>query len=212
LPLARLPRLPSKVTARHASGMANNILHVTEICLAISFGIQNCNSLNVSTNCPKQAKKLRSILDIGTDIIFLSDIRLNNAANVRDIENVFMSAGQKQYKFIYNSSMMRRGVGMLISNHLNFDLLQDFHDVDENILGLHCNINGAEMLMICIYGPNTDNLDFFANLKDLILPLRHLPVIIGGDWNTTVSCISNSLNPDIFAMKGPPSVVRAQAL
>jgi hypothetical protein len=47
------------------------------IALDVSFSSQNCNSLNVSTSVRNQAAKIVSILDLGTDIIFLSDTRLN---------------------------------------------------------------------------------------------------------------------------------------
>jgi len=175
-----MPRLPSKVISSHATNMAAIIMNVSEILLAISFGIQNCNSLNISTSCPKQTKKLRAILDIDTDIVFLSDIRLNNSQeNIRDIENIFLSGGSKQYKFIYNSSMAKRGVGILISNQLSFDLIEDFHDTDENILGLHCKVNGTELLMISIYGPNNDNLSFFENLTGPYIATKKLT---GDNW------------------------------
>ena len=43
----------------------------------VSFSSQNCNSLNVSTSVRNQAAKIVSILNMDTDIIFLSDTRLN---------------------------------------------------------------------------------------------------------------------------------------
>ena len=62
----------------------------------LTIGIQNCNSLNVSTNCPKQLKKVKAIMDMNHDVIFLSDIRLNNSDSVTDLEAVFRSGPNKQ--------------------------------------------------------------------------------------------------------------------
>jgi len=136
---------------------------------ALTISAQNCNSLNISTNCPKQATKLSAILDYKSDLIFVSDIRLNNnLENIRDIESCLLSATRTQYKFIYNSSKNKRGVGILINSNLDFNLINDHQDVDENILGLFCTVAGVNLLLISIYGPNVDNPDFFGNLESLI--------------------------------------------
>lgn len=66
---------------------------------AITISIQNCNSLNVSTNCPKQLKKVKALLELKSDIILLSDIRLNNSPNTTDLVNSFRSASSTPYDF-----------------------------------------------------------------------------------------------------------------
>ncbi|MFO0001221.1 MAG: hypothetical protein ACK559_08825, partial [bacterium] len=45
----------------------------------ISVSVQNCNSLNISTECRKQLTKMIAITALLTDFIFLSDIRLNSS-------------------------------------------------------------------------------------------------------------------------------------
>jgi hypothetical protein len=47
----------------------------------IYISSQNCNSLNISTLCDKQLKKVQAILNLDTDIIFLCDIRLSTCAD-----------------------------------------------------------------------------------------------------------------------------------
>jgi hypothetical protein len=76
--------------------------------LDLSFASQNCNSLNISTNCPKQLKKIAAIMTLQASIIFLSDLRLNTAKN--KVENMFAPS----YELHYNSPNNKRGVGMLI--------------------------------------------------------------------------------------------------
>jgi hypothetical protein len=44
----------------------------------LTFAAQNCNSLNVSANCPKQLKKIAALISLSASIIFLSDTRLNS--------------------------------------------------------------------------------------------------------------------------------------
>ena len=65
---------------------------------AVTLAAILSNLTNVSTNCPKQLKKVKAIMDMNHDVIFLSDIRLNNSDSVTDLEAVFRSGPNKQYK------------------------------------------------------------------------------------------------------------------
>jgi hypothetical protein len=56
----------------------------------LTFGNQNCNSLNLSTSCEKQLKKIATITESGKDFIFLSDIRLSNNTLIPDLKRVFL--------------------------------------------------------------------------------------------------------------------------
>lgn len=59
----------------------------------LSFGSINCNSLNITTNSSFQKNlKLYGICKLKSDIIFLSDIRLNTnngLAKANDVEKNF---------------------------------------------------------------------------------------------------------------------------
>jgi hypothetical protein len=69
----------------------------------LSLSAQNCNSLNISTECHIQLTKLIAITSLLTDIIFLSDLRLNNSAeHVQRIEKHFLYAGSRSYKLYAN--------------------------------------------------------------------------------------------------------------
>lgn len=99
--LARVASLPSKVTTGLSyQAKISSMLNLSTMLCNISIAAQNCNSLNISTTCPKQLKKLYSITELGTDLIFLSDLRLsNNTNNIRDLENSFLACNRKQYIF-----------------------------------------------------------------------------------------------------------------
>ena len=141
--------------------MAPAILSLASILTNLTISSQNCNSLNVSTNCPKQSKKLYSIADIGSDIIFLCDLRLNNKD---DISSVFLNLPKKQYNFTYNSSKSSRGTGILISTKLNHVILSTFWDTSENILGLYVSIENHNFLIASIYGPNSNDPAIFRDI------------------------------------------------
>jgi len=74
------------------------MLTISSILANLTFVSQNTNSLNVSTQCPKQIEKIESIIESKADIIFLSDIRLNNSNNLPDMQNYFLNS-DKHYDF-----------------------------------------------------------------------------------------------------------------
>ena len=114
----------------------------------LSFTIQNCNSLNVSTCCPKQLKKIEALTSTNSNIVFLSDLSLNNSECVPDLKRIFLSGSVNQYDFFFNSSRSKRGAGILISKKLDFQILDTFQDANENILGLHIVISNHNFLLI----------------------------------------------------------------
>ena len=192
---------------------ARSALSLATVLQNLSFSAQNCNSLNISTNCPKQSTKIKSIIDLDSDIIFLSDLRLNNKDTTRDIEKIFLSSGNRQYKFYYNSFRNSRGVGTLISSKLNCEIISPFSDEAGNILGLYVNLDSHLLLLVSIYGPNKNNDNiFFQDLNRLLRSYPDIHVIIGGDWNLTYSTANTDSNIDIFRMGSPPSLIRSRAL
>jgi hypothetical protein len=103
----------------------------------ITFSIQNCNSLNISTNCDKQLAKLIAITALCTDIIFLCDLRLQDDTEaIENISKIFLCNSKRNYNFHFNSSCKNRGVGILIACNLTCKILDTFYDDSSNILGL----------------------------------------------------------------------------
>ena len=174
------------------------------------------NSLNISTNCPKQLKKINAIASLNSDIIFLSDTRLNTNTHgpCADLENIFLYTKGKQYNFHYNSKGSSRGVGILISTKVNINVIDMYRDDDDNILGVLCESEGAHLLLISVYGHNTNNNShiFFDNINQCISRFKNAGCIIGGDWNLTYSANDSIYNIDIHNMAGPPSVIRSLQL
>jgi hypothetical protein len=95
---------------------------------------------------------------------------------------------------------------------VNYSILDTYRDDQENILGIKCTISGCELWLISIYGPNTNDRSFFTSLGGLIDRCGGIPVIVGGDWNTTVSTLDSPDNIDIYGMPRPPSIIRSQLL
>jgi exonuclease III len=159
--------------------------------------------MNISTTCPKQGMKIAAILALQTSIIFLSDLRLNT-------DNIgFSNLFSPKYNMHHNSKVNKRGVGILISNNLQYSILREFKDEKCNILGLKTNLCGSEVLLISIYGPNTDDKGFYNFLKQVLGECAGIPVICAGAWNATYCTDPGTGNIDIINMNSPPSYIRS---
>ena len=218
--LNRAPLSPNQVLGHGvadagsgATGMAApRQLLLSSILSTLSFGIQNCNSLNVSTSCPKQVKKIKAIMDLNCDIIFLSDLRLNNNPCINDIEKTFLLGSEKKYRLYTNSTKNFRGTGILISSTIDYSVNYTYKDTDENILGLNILLGEQSVNLVAVYGPNRDNPAFYRDLNRFLLLYPDSPSVLGGDWNATYSTDPSPDNIDIFRMAGPPSVFRSEGI
>jgi exonuclease III len=176
----------------------------------VSISSFNCNSLNMSSlGMDNHLLKIHGIVSLNSDIIFLSDIRLCNTAgtsNLSLVNNSFRCNPYCAYKLIANSKMSKRGVGILIKNSIPFSVLREYRDDGDNILGLCVNIDGKQIALCAVYGPNKIDENFFVDLEECIRTLDCPNVVIAGDWNCTVSCINDENNIDILNMRQPPNI------
>jgi exonuclease III len=155
-----------------------------------------------------RAKKIVSIMDLDKDIILLSDLRLLSLHNVKILEDQF----RFRYRLLVHSTKAKRGVAILIKNNVDLTIISEFRDNDENILLLLCSISGTEFLIGSIYGSNTDDTPFFEDLDNFLDTVHCDNIILGGDWNTTLSSLPVEANPDVFKMKKIPSKKRTDTL
>jgi hypothetical protein len=77
---------------------------------------------------------------------------------------------------------------------------------------LKLNIGTITLTIGSIYGPNTDDLDFFDRLDHNIRSLNSNHLILGGDWNTTLDPRHNDINIDTYNTAGIPSARRSTRL
>ena len=114
--------------------------------------------------------------------------------------------------FLTRLKICKRGTGILISCKLDFQILNKFSDAAENILGVHLTIHDHPLIFISIYGPNTVDVTFFADIRRCLQLNPDANIICGGDWNLTFSTADTENNIDIFRMASPPSLIRSRAL
>jgi len=157
--------------------------------------------------------KVQAICMLLSDIILLSDIRLGTDPNIKkSVSDLFLYNSTRQYKLHYNSSKNSRGVGILIATDCHWTATREFRDEDENILGIMLQLDNKVLHVFSIYGPNNDNPSFYTTLSNFLHVINDPFIIIGGDWNATISTARNNGNLDIYNMASPPSIFRSQLI
>lgn len=92
--------------------------------------------------------------------------------------------------FFSSYSTNSRGVAILVNNNFDFKPLTEKGDVDGNYLLLKACIEGHEVLICNVYGPNNDKPPFFDNVQKCIDDMQCSNIIWCGDFNLV-------LNPDL---------------
>jgi len=171
--------------------------------------------MNISTKNDITVQKIIAICSLKTDIIFLSDMRLNTSKQIsalHDLEKNFFFNG---YKLFHNSTLSNRGVGILFKKDLNdniFTVIRTIKEPDCNNLIMHVSINNRELVLVSVYGPNHDNELEFFNVLQTNLHNFHCPVIAGGDWNATLDNSEVGVNVDVVNMRNIPSIRRSNKI
>jgi exonuclease III len=164
-----------------------------------------------------QTLKICGITKLKSDIILLSDIRISNKNLIsaeQDLKNMFLHNPYERYNCYFNSTKNKRGVAILIKYELQYEVLSEIAAADENSLLLHLNIQGNNLCVISVYGPNNTDVDFFIKLEDWIRQFtnQQVPVIIGGDFNCTYSSDPVPENIDCLNMTRPPNITHSKKI
>jgi exonuclease III len=187
-------------------------------CTPITFSIQNCNSLNLTGSINNFDTKLAAIVQSQADFIFLSDTRVISSKGVSSsqrISNSLRDCRTRQYIPYFNSSGNSRGVAILIGTNIEYRIVNEYRDPNENFFIIDIELNKVRYGIGAVYGPNNTSRDFFRGLRQSIHDLATKGVnniILGGDWNTTVDRSPVAFNIDTFCMAGLPNPKNSELL
>jgi exonuclease III len=179
--------------------------------LNISILAQNCQSLNISTKSTKTSQKILAITKTNSDIVFLSDVRLNTRAQIHGLEDLKKKLKFTNYNLIHNSPNSSRGTAILIKKTVQLQIISEHRDNRGNILGLKVNLDGEmDLALVSVYGPNDNDPSFYANLRNILNELDCVNMVVGGDWNSTWDSSPPNSNIDIINMVNLPSRFRTE--
>jgi exonuclease III len=174
----------------------------------LNYSCQNVCSLNISKPNKKTYAKTAAVVRGCSDIIFLSDTRLNSdkqSSSLHDIKKKFKFLG---FNFYHNSKTSSRGTAILVSTRVNCVPVGFHRDNNGNMLLVKMDFGGVTVTLGSVYGPNSDEQNFFIDLENNIRLLNSNYVVVGGDWNTTLDPRNSRLNIDTLNTAGIPSARR----
>ena len=111
------------------------------------------------------------------NIICLQDVHINN-----NLES-FIKAEWGYDAYFSSYTNMSRGVMVLINNNFEQTVKNIRTDKNGNYIILDMEIQGKEITIVNLYGPNEDNPQFYENIVKKISEFENENVIICGDWN-----------------------------
>jgi exonuclease III len=193
------------------------VINYPEYFPSISISAINCNSLNMSTVTKHiRLRKFYGICSLKTDVIFISDLRMCNKAGQTDAKfahETFSVNPYSSYNFIPHSNTNSRGVGILVKKSLKFTCLDTECDpVADNFLLIRASLQDNTVILGSIYGPNKRDDDFFTRLSTALNRLGKYPIVIGGDWNATPSCLPVHTNLDVCFMQDVPNATHSKKI
>lgn len=142
---------------------------------SLSIMSMNCRGLRDQF---KRKDVFNYLRNLKADIYFLQDTHF-----MRSDENLIRS----QWGFDHFSSYgtnNSRGVSILLNSTFDFKLIHSDHDAQGNLVSIDISLmDEMSITFVNIYGPNTDEPDFYNMLNDRIQNCASDHVIVCGDWN-----------------------------
>jgi exonuclease III len=134
---------------------------------------------------------------------------MNSYKQIAGVNNIVKKLGFMGYSLHHNSLKNNRGVAIFLSNKLVYTIIDEYRDEACNILFLKMEFATTTITVGSIYGPNTDDINFFNKVGEVIRQFNSDYVVIGGDWNTTIDSRNGRTNLDILNTASIPSARRS---
>ena len=96
--------------------------------------------------------------------------------------------------YFSGNSSNKAGVCILVDPNLNCNIIQHTDIVPGRLQALEISINEKEVIILNLYGPNTDDTIVFNNLLTYLNNNGDKSFIIGGDFNTVMDCAIGKKN------------------
>lgn len=144
----------------------------------------------------KRSKILTKLKRQKTDIAMLQETRLS------EVEHAKLTRMGFKYQFSSSySAGHRRGVSILISSKITFELLFEKKDKGDRYMLVRGNLGGLLVTFLNVYAPPNSDWDFFKHLFELIISETQGILICGGDFNLRLNPKLDSSNPRVSQPK-----------
>ena len=141
----------------------------------------NCRGLG---NVKKRRDVLHFLNEKQPDILCLQDVHFT-----KEVESQVKTEWGDVCFFSHGTSNSR-GVAILFKDTIDVTIHDVMSDPSGNWLALDFTFEYMRFTLMSIYGPNTDQPEFYDHISEIINSFENAHTIICGDWNLT-------LNPDM---------------
>uniref|UniRef100_A0A669AV81 Reverse transcriptase domain-containing protein n=1 Tax=Oreochromis niloticus TaxID=8128 RepID=A0A669AV81_ORENI len=157
-------------------------LHIAQVMSGV--GKINIISINVNGlgNPVKRSGLLSKLKRHKAQIIFIQETHMSKEEHEK-----FKKFGYVNIFYSSCKNSRRRGVITLISNTVNFEMLEVTCDKDGRYVAVKGRINNNVVSLINVYAPPEGNPKFYQKLSEKIISFSEGTLICGGDWN----CVLN---------------------
>lgn len=130
-------------------------------------------------------KRSRVITKLKRDkmqVIFIQETHMSNEEHEKFKKLGYINSFYSSYK-----NSRRRGVITLISNTVNFELIEEYSDKYGRYVIVKGRIDNTVVTLVNVYAPPEEDKTFFNLLFDKIAIMSEGILICGGDWNTILN-------------------------
>ena len=151
----------------------------------LSCNVQGINKNNKYNSCLEYLDRKR------IDIALLQETHIM-IQDMSKLEN-------DRYIVVSSSSAINKtkGVLILISKKLKFNMIVNGNDSDGRITYVKCNLGDKDILLLSVYAPNTYEPTFYAQLTQILQEYSDCGVILGADMNAVISPELDKSDPAI---------------
>ena len=141
-------------------------------------------SLNVNglSNPVKRSRVLAKIRKDKSQIIFLQETHMSNSEHEK-----LKKFGHSNTYYSSCKNNRKRGVAIMISNSLNFDLIKEKRDDEGRYVIIKGRIDNVLVSFVNVYAPPESDRSFLKKLFELIVSESEGILVCSGDWNTILN-------------------------
>jgi exonuclease III len=185
---------------------------VNDNIIDLNFCTQNVRSLNIASKNIITEQKIHAVTKNGCDIVFLSDLRLNSLKQIVACKEISQKFYFRGYKFIHNSPVSSRGVGILVKRTVleKVSIVNTVRDTDGNYILIDIEYKNNRYTLGSVYGANTnEGISMYDALERDLVNLKNEKIILGGDWNATYDRSDVNVNIDIVSPRADLKVINS---
>ena len=160
---------------------------------SVKMTVENSIKL-LSANCQglRTLEKRHDVLNyfkqMGVNILCLQDTHLIQK-DISDLKKIWNGE-----IFLSGNKTNSRGVAVLLNKNFEYEVISTKIDAEGNYINIQLNLDTLSLNLTTVYGPNTDDPEFFTRIKHFIENQQADYSIVCGDFNLVLDPDLDSFN------------------